>query len=285
MSETLAPPKSGQHEREVSANFLRGEAAQLLGALVVKLLTDEHFQKAAAEMMANYSATKESQKTEKTNRQMWNDLLEGFQGSTLPPLDVENPYPRNLRTPDMLYSASGAFLPKDYWSDGSTRYTYDEHGRTEHEYGTQWDGTYGWGPNGKPKSGGETGTHFNEGADDSKAKSSTNQTPSGPRMPFNVHPASMKPNETQVAAASRANDLLREGLQKQGWEGGVPTQDQLKKATRETLRNLHPDRNENVSDIDQEAAKLISGQMNEIKQELFPQEPEGSQDDNMAQAA
>lgn len=282
MSETLTSPAPPKHEQEVSANFLRGEAAQLLGALVVKLLTDEHFQKAAAELMANHSATKESQKTEKTNRQLWNDLMDSFQGSSLPPLYIEDPYNKPVGGGDVLYGPS-AFLPKDYWSDGSTRFTYDEQGnRTEHESGTQWDGKYGWGPNGKPKSGPEAGAGAAEDKDDATPNAST---PSGPRMPFSVHPASMKPDQTQTAAASRANDLLREGLQKQGWEGGVPTEDQLKKATRETLRNLHTDRNSDLSDVDQEAAKLISGQMSEIKQELYSNQPEASQDDNQAQAA
>lgn len=93
--------------------------------------------------------------------------------------------------------------------------------------------------------------------------------PQPPTMPFEFFPSSMKPSETETAGAARANELMRQGLTEQGWEGGVPSQDQLKKATRSTLSNLHPDRNPDLSPTDVEAGKLISGQMSEIKIGLY----------------
>lgn len=93
-----------------------------------------------------------------------------------------------------------------------------------------------------------------------------------PPLPFEVVPASMQPNAEERAGAMRANELLRAQLVEQGWESGKPTPDQLKKATRNTLSNLHPDQNSDISAADAEAGKLISGQMKEIRKGLFGEE-------------
>jgi hypothetical protein len=88
-------------------------------------------------------------------------------------------------------------------------------------------------------------------------------------MPFEIYPAGMQPNETERAGATRANSLMREQLEHQGWTGGTPTEAQVKKATQGVLRSLHPDTNPNLSAADQEAGKLISGQMRDITKDLY----------------
>lgn len=96
------------------------------------------------------------------------------------------------------------------------------------------------------------------------------------KMPFEFYPHSVSPTDLDKAGALRANQIMREQLAAQGWEGGSVTEDQLKKANRDALRQLHTDTNESLSDVDLEAAKLISGQMSEIKKELFTQEHDSS---------
>ncbi len=107
---------------------------------------------------------------------------------------------------------------------------------------------------------------------DFKLPTHEEQPEAPPPMPFEIYPHSISPTELDKASASRANEVMREQLVAQGWEGGRPTEDQFKRANREALRRLHTDVNVELSDVDLEAAKLISGQVSEIKKELFTQE-------------
>lgn len=119
----------------------------------------------------------------------------------------------------------------------------------------------------------ESDLYFSDLEDDFTSPEAKTQPP---KMPFEIYPHSAAPTESDFASANRANQIMREQLTAQGWEGGDINEEQFNKAKSGALRQLHPDINMSLSETDAEAAKLISGQSSEIKKELFTQEHDSS---------
>ncbi len=271
MPETLtaiAPPSSPEKrtplldQAEIARlhEQIRQTTERLLAALVLSYTLEAH-------SLDHIAKAHPPETTSQTNRERWEDFLHKYAYSDNPANSRRYDSPDDFENSQNTYQSdrfTGNFgrPTTDYQTFGQP-FGRTEAPRTESPY-TKYDryDNYGF----------DAGQTTFDASDRAQTPPKTESAKPKITLPFEIFPAGMRPNNTEKAGAARANEVMRSRLEEQGWTGGKPTEQQLKKATQAALRDLHTDTGDR-SAVDQEAAKLISGQMSEITTKLFGEKP------------